>query len=135
MKRYWDTSALIDCLDSDSALALVLEPDQWTRSHSLSEMFSTLTKNRNFSARIRPGKAFVMIQDVTAKMNFVDLTPKEMFSALEMAEKKGVSGSGVHDWIHAVAAKKAGVETLLTLNLAHFENLKMGFKVEAPPMD
>ncbi len=38
----------------------------------------------------------------------------------------------LHDWIHAKAAKKAGVQVLLTDNHSDFETLAEGFTVEAP---
>lgn len=38
----------------------------------------------------------------------------------------------VHDWMHARAAKKAGVTVLLTDNFTDFQNLADGFTVEAP---
>ena len=46
MKRYWDSSALLDVLENDRIEALANETDQWTRPHSLAEMYSTLTGGR-----------------------------------------------------------------------------------------
>ncbi len=35
MKRYWDASALVDAIHEARLEKLVLEPNQWTRSHTL----------------------------------------------------------------------------------------------------
>jgi hypothetical protein len=39
MKRYWDTSALVDALHDSKLEAKILERDQWTRPHTLTEAF------------------------------------------------------------------------------------------------
>ncbi len=65
-------------------------------------------------------------------MNFVELDYKEVLEALDEAEKRGVRGGNVHDWMHARAAKKAGVSVLLTGNFTDFGNLADSFTVEAP---
>lgn len=43
MRRYWDASAVIDALHDTDVEQKMLEPDQWTRTHTLTEVFSTLT--------------------------------------------------------------------------------------------
>ncbi len=131
MKRYWDSSALLDVMDESRIEQLSREPDQWTRSHSLAEMFSTLTGSR-LGFRYHPADAAAMIREITAAINFVDLTTKEVLDCLDAAENRGVRGGQVHDWLHARAAKKAGVEVLLTDNLGDFADLADGFRIEAP---
>jgi len=46
VKRYWDSSALVDAVEDNRIEALALEKDQYTRPHTLSEVFSTLTGGR-----------------------------------------------------------------------------------------
>jgi hypothetical protein len=46
MKRYWDASALGDALHDPRVEQKALEPDQWTRVHTLAETFSTPTGGR-----------------------------------------------------------------------------------------
>ena len=46
MRRYWDTSALLDVLEDSRIENLSKEKDQYTRPHTLAEMFSTLTGSR-----------------------------------------------------------------------------------------
>jgi hypothetical protein len=62
--------------------------------------------------------------------NFPD--EPEIQSALDSARKHGVRGGNIHDWIHARAAGKAGVQVFLTDNLSDFQNLAEGFTIDAP---
>src|SRR6266566_3733069 len=131
MRRYWDSSALLDAFWDSRIEKLAQEPDQWTKSHTLSEMFSTLTGGR-LGGQFVPADAAVIIRELSARMNFVELDYKEVLEALDEAEKRGVRGGNVHDWMHARAAKKAGVSVLLTGNFTDFGNLADSFTVEAP---
>jgi phage protein D len=131
MKRYWDSSALLDCLGDSRIEQQAREADQWTRPHSLAEMFSQLTGGR-LGIRYVPDDAAAMIAEITERMNFVDLTRAEIQTALKQAQARGVRGGNVHDWLHAVAARKARVEVLLTDNFTDFEDLHDGFRIEPP---
>lgn len=131
MKRYWDSSALLESFFDSRIEKEAQEPDQWTRSHTCSEMFSMLTGGR-LGVQFYPSDAAAIIRELTASMNWIDLQPKEVLEALDQAEKRGVRGGNVHDWLHACAARKSGAKQLLTLNLSDFQNLADGFKVELP---
>lgn len=65
-------------------------------------------------------------------MNFVELDATETTAALEAAQQRGVRGGRVHDWLHACAARKAGVAELLTDNFADFAGLDDGFTILPP---
>ena len=131
MKRYWDSSALLGAFWDSRIENLAREPGQWTRSHTLAEMFSTLTGGR-LGAQFNPADAAQIIRELTENMKFVDLTAAELQAALDAAEKLGVRGGRIHDWVHACAAKKAGVELLVTENFSDFAGLDDGFKIAAP---
>ena len=131
MKRYWDSSALIDALHDSRIEKLALEPGQFTRLHALSEAFSTLTGGR-LGFQYLPDDAAAMLREITGTMKFVELEPAEILKALDEAQERGVRGGRVHDWLHARAAKKAGVEQLLTDNFADFAGLEDGFDITAP---
>ncbi len=131
MKRYWDSSALVDALHENSVETMVREKDQWTRPHTLAEVFSTLTGGR-LGYRYLPNDAAAMIEELTAGMNFVELDKKETLSALGKAEAAGVRGGRVHDWLHARAATKAGAKVLLTDNISDFSGLEDGFQIQTP---
>jgi predicted nucleic acid-binding protein len=131
MKRYWDTSALVDALHDSKIEAKALEPDQWTRPHTLSEAFSTLTGGR-LGFRYAPDDAAALLKEITARMNFVELDKKQTLTALALAQKHGIRGGRVHDWMHARAATRAGVAVLVTENCSDFVGLEEGFKVSVP---
>lgn len=131
MRRYWDTSALVDALHDSKIEARVLEPDQWTRLHTLSEAFSTLTGGR-LGFKYAPDDAAALLKEITARMNFVELDKKQTFTALTLAQERGIRGGRIHDWLHARAATRAGVEVLVTENRADFVGLEDGFKVSSP---
>jgi hypothetical protein len=131
MKRYWDGSALLDVLDNARLEKLSREKDQWTRPHTLTEMFSALTGGR-LGFRFCPDDATAIIREITQDMNFVELNSRETFAALDEAQLRGVRGGNVHDWLHAAAARKAKVAVLLTYNLGDFKNFANGFSIEAP---
>ena len=94
-------------------------------------MFSTLTGGR-LGGQFVPADAAAIIRELSARMNFVELDHREVLDALDEAEKRGVRGGNVHDWIHARAAKKAGASVLLTDNFTDYGNLADGFTVEPP---
>ena len=131
MRRYWDSSALVDALEDSRVEALASEQEQFTRSHTLAEVFSTITGGR-LGYKYHPEDAAALIGELTASMNFVELDPKEVQAALDVAHKRRVRGGQVHDLLHATAAKKAGVEVLLTDNITDFTNLADDLKI-APP--
>lgn len=109
MTRYWDSSALVDALHDSRIETLALEPDQWTRAHSLAETFSTLTGGR-LGFRYLPDDAAALIRELTRGMNFVRLDPEEILAALAEAQQHGVRGGRVHDWLHARAAQRPGLK-------------------------
>jgi hypothetical protein len=131
MSTYWDTSALVAALH-DAALRDRLDTGHHvTRSHSLSELFSTLTGGR-LGFRYSPEKAALLVGDLAGQLTFVDLTADEVLRGLGQAHRHGIAGGRVHDWMHALAAEKAKAVTLLTLNGADFAGLERGFVVAVP---
>ncbi|MSU58937.1 MAG: hypothetical protein EXS35_12355 [Pedosphaera sp.] len=131
MKRYWDTSALVDALHDSRIEALATGPDQGTRPHALAEAFSTLTGGR-LGFKYLPSDAAALLLELTAGFNFVELNAAEIHSALDEAEKRGVRGGRVHDWLPARAAQKANVTVLLTDNLGDFSGLTGEVQIAAP---
>ena len=131
MRRYWDTSALVDALHDSRVEQKALEPEQWTRPHALAETFSVLTGGR-LGVRYLPDDAAALIREITSGMNFVELDSAETLAALDGAQRNGVRGGRVHDWLHAQAARKAKVTELLTDNLGDFAGFGDGFSVSAP---
>ena len=128
---YWDTSALIMALHDETIRERLANGEHVTRSHSLSEMFSVLTGGR-FRVRYSPNNAAALAADIARQVTFVDLSTEEVLRGLNEAGRYQVIGGRVHDWMHTLAAEKAGAKTLLTLNGDDFSGLARGFTVEAP---
>lgn len=128
MKRYWDTSALVNALHDARLEQKILELDQWTRPHSLVEAFSTLTGGR-LGFKYAPEDAAAMLKEIAIGLNFTELDAHHTLAALALAKKHGIRGGRVHDWMHARAAAKAGVSILVTDNLADFAGTEDGFKL------
>ena len=131
MKRYWDTSALVDSLHDSKLEEKVLAADQWTRPHTLVEAFSTLTGGR-LGFKYSPDDASALLQEITRHMNFVELDQKDTMQALALAQKQGIRGGRVHDWMHARAATKAHVAVFVTDNRDDFLGLEDGFELSSP---
>jgi predicted nucleic acid-binding protein len=121
MKTYWDSSALVAAVETP-AMQLRLQRERGvTRSHALAEVFSTITGNPKNRADAQI--AAEILASLAKSLSFVDLTADEMLAALKSARKLGVRGGRVHDFFHAVAAKKSGAKKIVTLDKNDFAGL------------
>jgi len=122
MKVYWDSSALVEACASQGLRVRLHRERGLTRTHTLAEVFSTLTGG-NLAFRLDADAAAQTVANLAADLDFHDLTVIEVLQALKEARKKGVRGGRVHDYLHAVAAQKSGSEKLLTLDKNDFNDL------------
>lgn len=122
MKTYWDTSAIVLALTDANLRERLADGHAVTRTHTLAELFSALTKGTG-EIRLSATDAAAMVASVATDLAFVDLTSKEVLLTLEKANKKGVRGGRVHDLLHAAAADKANVARLLTADQNDFLGL------------
>jgi predicted nucleic acid-binding protein len=122
MRDYWDSSALIEACQSLVLRARLNREGGLTRTHTLSEVFSTLTGG-HLAFRLDADAAAQTIASLASDLAFHDPTPAEVLNALKTARKKGVRGGRVHDYLHAVAAEKSGAKKLLTLDKNDFKDL------------
>lgn len=122
MKAYWDSSAVIEACTSPVLRARLHRERGLTRTHTLAEIFSTLTGG-NLAFRLDADAAAQTVAGLAADLDFHDLTAKDILTALNEARKKGVRGGRVHDYLHAVAAQKSGAKKLLTLDKNDFDDL------------
>jgi predicted nucleic acid-binding protein len=121
MKTYWDSSALVAAVETP-AMQLRLQRERGvTRPHALAEVFSTITGNPKNRADAQI--AAEILANLAKSLEFVDLTADEMLAALKSARKLGVRGGRVHDFFHAVAAKKSGAKKIVTLDKNDFAGL------------
>ncbi|MCW1885185.1 hypothetical protein OKA04_10640 [Luteolibacter flavescens] len=131
MSAYWDSSALISSVVDPAIRARLESGNQWTRPHALAETFSTLTGGR-LGYRVDPGTAAALVKDLGTRLHFIELSAEETLEALAAAKSLGVRGGRTHDWLHAVAARKASCSLLLTLNQSDFQGLDATLAVESP---
>ncbi len=88
--------------------------------HALLETFSNITGGR-LSARTTPAKANRLIREsLLPHLDLVELSADELLASLDRAEAAGIRGGAVFDWMHLIAARKAGARTFYTLDLSDF---------------
>lgn len=80
--------------------------------------------------RLEAAEAAKSIENLLPHLEFVDITAAEVVQALKKAQSKGVRGGRVHDYLHALAAQKAGAATLVTMDKNDFHGLVSGLSVE-----
>jgi predicted nucleic acid-binding protein len=129
MKPYWDSSALVECFVDPELRIRLSREGGLTRTHSLAEIFSALTKG-NLTIRVEASAAARMLTDIARHLEFVDLSSIEVLHALEQTRRRGVRGGRVHDFLHAVAAEKAKASLLLTADENDFESLLDSVQIE-----
>jgi len=92
--------------------------------HALNETFATLTGGR-LGVWIDSAVAAEMSREsILPSVRFVDLSVEDVVGAQLNARQQGVRGGAIYDYMHLVAARKAGVECLNTLNVNDFSNLR-----------
>jgi predicted nucleic acid-binding protein len=122
MKAYWDSSAVIEACNNPGLRARLHRERGLTRTHTLAEVFSTLTGG-NLAFRLDADAAAQTVANLATDLDFHDLTAADVLTALKEARKKGVRGGRIHDYLHAVAAQKSGAKKLLTLDKNDFTDL------------
>jgi len=122
MKTYWDSSALVEAAGNDVLRRRLAENGGVTRTHTMAEVFSTLT-GRHAGGRVTADKAAGIVAELSADLDFEELTAPEVLRALAQAETKGVRDGRVHDYLHAVAAQKGRAGLILTADKHGFDGL------------
>jgi predicted nucleic acid-binding protein len=121
---YFDSSVLVAALRED-------EPDHapclravraggTTSTHALLEVFAVLTGNPTPS-RLSPSYAAQRLAESFEKrFKAVSLTWAETHAMLAETQARGIRGGAIYDYQHLACARKAGANTLLTLNVRDF---------------
>ncbi|MGQ0621993.1 MAG: PIN domain-containing protein [Panacagrimonas sp.] len=128
MKLALDSSVLVAALIEGEAhhaacAAMLRRRAMFAWSHLLAETFSSLTGGR-LEEQVSPSVAGRLLeQSIAPRLRWVDLSGAEMASAIGAAHGAGVRGGAIYDFLHLVAARKAGADALYTLNLRHFRAL------------
>jgi predicted nucleic acid-binding protein len=128
MTALLDSSVLVAGLVSnqtahDDSSGQMNQPERFVFVHALNETFATLTGG-SLGFRVDATLAAELIQErVVQRMTVVVLDEVETITALREARKHGVRGGAVYDYMHLVAARKAGVEAIVTLNSGDFHHI------------
>lgn len=122
--NYLDSSVLVAALrteEPDHAACLrAVKAGGVTSTHAMLEAFAVLTGNPT-PPRVSPGYAASRLADSFEKrLKPVSLTWAESHSMLAEAQGRGIRGGAIYDYQHLVCARKAGADTLLTLNTSDF---------------
>ena len=113
----------------------------FSRSHTFSEFFSVMTgrgigvtddSGQIFDLVLSPSLAAKWLRNFAAKVTVIEVDGPEILDALDKAESKRISGQGVFDYGHALAASKANVDVNLTRDVADFQRLAGVIRVEWP---
>lgn len=92
-------------------------------SHVLGETYSSLTGGRLGGCLPAAEAGRILAGAIAPRLEFVELAGAEIAVALADAHRAGARGGGVYDYLHLVAARKARVDALYTLNIKHFRAL------------
>ena len=126
-----------DLIDTSILVAAIIGTEQWHRecqtlvaggkcgmySHGIAETFSTLTGGKR-AFRLDANTASQFLEEhFIPRLTITSLTPAEMLRAMREAQRRGVRGGGVFDYLHLVAARKAKASRIYTLNLSNFRAL------------
>ncbi|MEI6277947.1 MAG: PIN domain-containing protein [Verrucomicrobiae bacterium] len=132
MKAYWDSSALVEAVQNLGVRKALRKVSGFTRPHALAEVFSTLTGGR-LGYRCQPDDAAKISRELASDLQFVELDEQETLHALATSRKHGVRGGQIHDYLHAIAARKAGALTIYTFNTGDFRSLGLSLTIVPPP--
>lgn len=129
MSALLDSSVLIAALAPDEArhtecLALLMQGGNAIYAHAILETFSTLTGGR-LGVKVDADLAARLLNEtILPRVHVVELGSPELMAALQQARQHGVRGGAVYDFMHLVAARKAGAEILWTINIGDFRHLR-----------
>jgi predicted nucleic acid-binding protein len=104
-------------------LALLKQGGNVVYAHAILETFSTLTGGRLGVRADADLAAQLLNETILPRVRVIELNTLELLAGLQQAKRRGVRGGAIYDFIHLVAARKAGVEKLYTVNIRDFQRL------------
>ncbi|MGH8562171.1 MAG: PIN domain-containing protein [Nevskiales bacterium] len=139
MRALFDTSVILASLDPDephhaACDRLLSGGGHALYIHALAETFSILTGGRN-NRRLSAATVVTLIKDsVLPYVKTQALSATDVMSAISECNARGVRGGAIYDLLHLSAARKAGVDTLVTLDLRNFQALAQpgDLRIERP---
>lgn len=122
---YFDSSVLIAAIsedDIDHAFAGAAWDESDGRvlyAHGILETFAILTGTRH-PASLTPNEANTVIGEYVQSAETLQFSPKQLLRLLEKAQRLGVRGGAVYDYMHVSAARECNAARIFTLNRRHF---------------
>jgi predicted nucleic acid-binding protein len=111
--RHRDCRALLERSERGEATGTIC-------AHALAETFSVLTR-LPLRPVIRPADAELLVgREVAARLQVVPVDSAAQLEAIRAVTAAGRSGGAVHDALHVVCLRRAGVERIWTLNRSDF---------------
>jgi predicted nucleic acid-binding protein len=128
MKVFLDTSVMIAAflendLHHEKSRELLLQsaPSKTAcGSHSVAEFYSVITRLPP-PLQLRIEQAWLLVEEIRARVTPVALTAEEHFRALKRAAEAGIKGGAIYDALLLSCARKFGADRIYTLNLRHFQ--------------
>lgn len=102
---------------------LLFEQDCRIYTHALAETFNALTGSRLGYRFPASDVAALLKESVLSKVTVSILNEDDTLAAMQQAESRGVRGGAIYDFLHLVAARKAGAARFYTLNMGDFTNI------------
>jgi predicted nucleic acid-binding protein len=127
MKSALDSSVIVSALcagdpDHHACRKVLLASRHSVLSHAFAETFSSLTGGRlGFRIPVSDAAGLLRLQ-IAPKLSSILLDESDLLAAFEEAEIRGVRGGAIYDYLHLIAARKAGAKHLYTLNLSDFRS-------------
>ena len=127
MSTHLDSSVLVAALvDSDphheACLHLLRKGGSSVLVHALAETFNTMTGGKLISRILPSVVSEVLTVSVLPRVRPIGLSAAETIAAFAETEERGVRGGAIYDYLHLVAARKAGARKLYTLDLDNFRS-------------
>lgn len=127
MKSAIDSSVIVSAMngadpDHEACPRVLLEARHSVHTHALSETFSTLTGGQ-LGLRIPAVDAASLLRNqVSPRLEVISLSESDLLDAYAEPESRGVRAGAIYDYLHLVAARKAGADRFYTLNLSDFRS-------------
>lgn len=127
-----DSNVIIAALDADhphhepSAVLLGQAPLKLlaVAAHSYAETFTTLTRlNAASPYKWPPARAVASLRSVAGSAELVGMTPAQTLDAVLRYGDNGGMGTRIYDYLIGQAAVHAGLQIVVTWNLAHLRPL------------
>lgn len=127
MKSAIDSSVIVSALNGadpnhEACHRILLAARHSIHAHALSETFSTLTGGRLGLRIPAPDAASLLRDQVAPRLEVILLTESDLLDAYQETESRGVRGGAIYDYLHLIAARKAGAARFYTLNFSDFNS-------------